>query len=96
MVDSGPTPHPTATDDGGARAIRRRLLRWYDRDVELELFDLDADLSESQNVAAEHPDVVARLRARLDQHLADSGAHLPKPNPAYAEATEGPGAPGGH
>ena len=97
-------PHtlPRLKDDPGrmagsaVRTGRWKLLRWYDRDVELELFDLDADLSESQNVAVEHPDVVARLRARLDQHLADSGAYLPKPNPAYAEVTEGPGAPGDH
>ena len=37
----------------------------YGRAIGLELFDLDTDLAESKDVAAEHPDVVERL-----EHLA--------------------------
>jgi len=37
----------------------------------IELFDLAADLSETRDVTAEHPDVVDRIRAALDE------AHVP-------------------
>ena len=33
----------------------------------LWLFDLEADPTEQVDVSAQHPDVVARLRARLDE-----------------------------
>jgi len=37
------------------------------------LYDLDADIGETTNVAKQHPDVVARLRAHLDKARADLG-----------------------
>jgi arylsulfatase A len=40
----------------------------------VELYDLEVDSSERYNVAAEHPDVVQRLRARLDAFSADVAA----------------------
>lgn len=36
-----------------------------------ELFDLQSDISESRNVAAENPEVVKRLRTLLEQHKKD-------------------------
>ncbi|HCL31674.1 MAG TPA: Cerebroside-sulfatase, partial [Candidatus Latescibacteria bacterium] len=46
-----------------------------DRDDEeaTELYDLHADVGESKNVAEQHADVVARLRAVADQAKADLG-----------------------
>jgi len=43
----------------------------------LMLFDLDADRGEEHDVAAAHPDVVARLRGEIDEFLAS--AHAPPP-----------------
>jgi arylsulfatase A len=38
-----------------------------------ELFDLDADIGETKNVAAQHPDVVAKLRGLADKSTAELG-----------------------
>ncbi len=44
----------------------------------LSLFDLQSDPGEQHDVAADHPDVVARLKARFDETIAD----FPNPVPA--------------
>ena len=37
--------------------------------MKIELYDLNADISESRDVAAEHPDVVAQVRKLMaEQH----------------------------
>ena len=40
-------------------------------------------LGETKSLAAEHPDWVKDLDARIDAFLADTGAPVPKANPAY-------------
>jgi arylsulfatase A len=65
----------------GAQAVR--LGRWKgvrlgghdDPDAPVELYDLDADPRETSDLAAEHPDVVARIRAVMD---ARTPARLPE------------------
>jgi hypothetical protein len=44
----------------------------------VQLFDLDADRAETTNLQAEHPDVVARLRALLEGWVAE-GRSTPGP-----------------
>jgi arylsulfatase A-like enzyme len=46
--------------------------------IELSLFDLDADVGETKNVATEHPDVVKRLQAYGEQAREDLGDSLTK------------------
>lgn len=41
---------------------------------EIELYDLDSDISESNNVAASHPQIVDKMKQRFDQ------SHHPHPN----------------
>lgn len=43
------------------------------RRIELSLFDLEADMSESRNLAAEHPEIVARLTAIADAKRKELG-----------------------
>jgi len=53
---------------GDWKAIRQNISKG---NLEIELYNLAADVSEQQNVAAEHPEVVARLAAMLkSQHVA--------------------------
>ena len=44
-----------------------------------ELYDLERDLSESSNVAAQHPDIVKRLTSRLIEHREATRALPPNP-----------------
>jgi arylsulfatase A len=48
----------------------------YERKTGLELYDLEADIGETTDVAADHPDVVARLVALADAMRADLGDKL--------------------
>lgn len=48
-----------------------------------ELYDLSADPSEAHDLASAEPARVRELAAALADHLTATGAHLPRPNPAY-------------
>ncbi len=51
--------------------IRRQRGKF--RDVPAQLYDLESDIGESKNVAAEHPQVVKRLMAHVERARADLG-----------------------
>ncbi len=53
---------------GNWKATRQGMLRRNNKDpLAIELYDLSADVGESNDVAAAHPDVVARVRAIMQQ-----------------------------
>ena len=58
----------------------------YGRRTELELYDLQADVGETKNVAADHPAVVARLVQLADTMRADLGDNLTEATPTGARA----------
>jgi arylsulfatase A-like enzyme len=66
---------------GAVRVGRWKLIEWYEGFT--ELYDLEADPSESKNVAKENADIVARLQASLSKWRRDVGAKMPTPNPKY-------------
>ena len=64
------------------RAGDWKLIRRYEGPT-FELFNLKEDPSEAKDLAADQPDRVKALDAKLMAHLKDVGAKLPRPNPDY-------------
>ena len=59
-----------------------KLVEWYE-DGSLELFNVRADPSEKQNLAAENPDKARELHAKLAAWRRDVSAVMPTPNPNF-------------
>lgn len=59
-----------------------KLIEFFE-DGRCELYDIEADLSEQNNIAARHPEKTAELRALLHNWQRESGARFPEPNPDW-------------
>ncbi len=72
------------------RAGKWKLIRLYgegpDRADAYELYDLQADIGETTNLADAHPETVAKLSRLIDGFLEETGAIIPQANPAYSAA----------
>ena len=72
-----------------------KLIRFYadndDQTNRFELYNLKDDIGETKNLAAALPDKVNELNALIEQHLKDTGAVVPQPNPAYKPGAAPPG-----
>jgi arylsulfatase A-like enzyme len=62
---------------GAIRTGDYKLIKWYD-DNSAELYNLADDLSEKNDLAARLPHVAAKMKAQLDEWLADTGARMPE------------------
>ncbi|NBV52121.1 MAG: hypothetical protein EBR83_01075 [Verrucomicrobia bacterium] len=49
----------------------------------VELFDMESDPGEHENIAARYPELVAELRQRMEVWMKETGAKDVTPNPAY-------------
>jgi arylsulfatase A-like enzyme len=67
---------------GAIRSGDYKLIEFYE-DGRRELFDIKKDLSESRNLAADKPEIVKELAARLNTWRTAVGARMPTPNPDY-------------
>jgi len=79
--------YPHYGNQGGAPggAVRDgdwKLIEWYE-DGSLELFNLRDDLSEKKNLAADNPDKVKELHAKLVAWRNQVNAVMPTPNPSF-------------
>lgn len=79
--------YPHYSDQGGrpGGAVRRgeyKLVEYFE-DGRRELFDLKRDVGEGRNLAADRPEVAARLAADLAAWRKAVGAKVPTPNPGY-------------
>lgn len=61
---------------GAIRIGQHKLIKRY-RDGSLELYDLSDDLSESNNIADQFPELAQRLENRLESWLRETGANMP-------------------
>ena len=61
-----------------------KLLHYYEDD-RVELYDLQADLGERNNLASTESERTRELRAMLSEWITQAGAELPGPNPARTE-----------
>ena len=59
-----------------------KLIHYYE-DGRKELYNLQQDIGEQNDVAAAYPDIVSDMGKQLDQWLASIDAKYPKPDPEY-------------
>ncbi len=95
LLSSDPLPeaplfwhYPHYSNQGGtpACAIRRgrfKLIETFE-DARLQLYDLQDDPGETQNLAAQEPGRAARLHAELQAWRANVGAQIPSKNPDHS------------
>jgi arylsulfatase A-like enzyme len=82
--------YPHYGNQGGApgAAIRRgdwKLIEWFE-DGRTELFNLTTDIGERNDLSAQEPGTVAKLKDELHAWQKQVGARLPEPNPNYDAA----------
>ncbi len=77
--NQGGAPH------GAVRDGDWKLIEWFE-DNSVELYNIPGDISEKTNLAAQHPEKVASLRAKLIAWRTEVGALMPTPNPNYDPA----------
>jgi arylsulfatase A-like enzyme len=67
---------------GAVRAGDWKLIEFYENQRR-ELFNIKMDQSESRNQAADKPEMVKELAAKLEAWRKEVGAKMPTPNPGY-------------
>jgi arylsulfatase A-like enzyme len=64
-----------------------KLIHFYESGQN-QLFDLQADIGESRNLAEAKPELATSLAKQLADYLREVGAAMPKPNPNYDSSKE--------
>ena len=79
--------HPSATPSSVIRRGPWKLIETFDPKG-LDLYNLEDDLSETTDLVAEHPELVAELHRQLEAWRRNIGAQMMEPNPDYDPALE--------
>jgi len=88
-------PHYHHQSLGPCGAVRRgkyKLIEWFEKSIDdredaLELYDLEKDIGERNNLAGRMPQLTQQLYSRLRQWRKSVGAQEMKRNPGYASQT---------
>lgn len=79
--------YPHYGNQGGEPSSVIRLRGWklihYYEDGREELYNLNVDPEEADDVSAENPELAKKLRAQLFAYLDEVGARFPQPDPEY-------------
>ena len=78
-------PHYSGSGATPAAAVRKgdyKLILWFEDDS-VELYNLNNDLGEQNNLVKTHPEIATALMAELKAWLEDVDANMPKPNPDW-------------
>jgi arylsulfatase A-like enzyme len=78
-------PHYSNQGGGPCGAVRLgdwKLIEWFE-DLRVELYNLRADVGETNDLAATHPDKAAALRKRLHDWRQKVNAQMMSPNRDY-------------
>lgn len=78
-------PHYHHSTPGSAIRVGDWKLIEFFEDESAELYHLGEDVSEQNDLAATHPEIVSRLRRQLTQWREKIDAQMPVPNPDYDE-----------
>lgn len=76
-----------STPAGAIRQGRWKLIEFFE-DGKLELYDLESDIGETRNLAAEMPARAERLHRKLAEWRQEIHAAMPTPNPDHDPARE--------
>lgn len=94
LFDRGPIfwHYPHYGNQGGSPGSSVRHGRWklieFLEDGRIELYDLDNDLSETDEVSAAHPQIVRDLRGALVAWRHKVGARIPEANPDWTHTKQ--------
>jgi arylsulfatase A-like enzyme len=67
---------------GAVRKGKYKLIEFYE-DMHVELYDLETDIMEKQDISARMPEKCGELTQMLHRWREDVNAHMPGPNPDY-------------
>ena len=81
------SPPQGGSPSGAVREGDYKLIEFFE-DSRLELYNLANDIGEKHDLAAEMPDLAARLRKMLHDWRGAVDARMPRPNPDFKEPRE--------
>ncbi|MCP4452981.1 MAG: sulfatase [Planctomycetes bacterium] len=67
---------------GAVRSGRYKLLEYFENNS-IQLFDLESDLAEQNDLSKTHPEIASQLLKKLHQWQKEVGAEMMGPNPGY-------------
>ena len=75
-------PRQDMKPSSALRVGKYKIVHWLE-DHRIELFDLENDIGETQNLAPQMPEMASSLYQKLETWRNQTGAMMPRPNPSF-------------